>query len=281
VTHRTVPDALENEDYIRNGKRGVMVFHTYSVKADRQKSIHVNLYTRQIIQYYDAMKRTFMCDEIAHINRAQSNNCLIELQLRKSMGMGMHSRIKKLVFVNELMAHRFHQCVDFMNDSGKHVRDAFHVIDYRGNGLITASDLSKAFAKVDLKASAEDINQMLSLSTAQYGLFDFHDFFHLFLETFVCNLRSCLQEWLMISNNTTHIIQEDMFQVDNDNTSSNSNMLSKIETSFQAIPGEQVSITPSENVHWCVYPGKACKFPYRVPGVMYVTNYRVILYSLR
>ena len=280
-----MPDALENEEYIKNGKRGVMVFHTYSVKADRQKSIHVNLYTQQIIQYYDAMKRTFMCDEICHINRAQSNNCLIELQLKKK-SMGMHSRIKKLLFVNETMAHRFHQCVDFMNDSGKHVRDAFHAIDYRGNGLITASDLMKAFAKVDLIASSVDIDHMLSLSTAQYGLFDFHDFFHLFLESFVSNLRSCLQEWLTIANNT-HLTQEEVISPGADNNYQGSNnspsttCLSKVETSFQAIPGEQVAITPSENVHWCVYPGKTCKFPHRVPGVLYVTNYRVILYSLR
>ena len=266
------------------------MFHTYSVKADRQKSIHVNLYTQQIIQYYDAMKRTFMCDEICHINRAQSNNCLIELQLKKK-SMGMQSRSKKLLFVNETMAHRFHQCVDFMNDSGKHVRDAFHTIDYRGNGLITASDLMKAFAKVDLKASKEDINHMLSLSTAQYGLFDFHDFFHLFLESFVSNLRSCLQEWLTIAHNT-HITQDEVISPDASDNNSNSfssssstttttTCLSRVETSFQAIPGEQVAITPSENVHWCVYLGKTCKFPHRVPGVLYVTNYRVILYSLR
>ena len=71
----------DNEEYILNGTRGVVVFLTYSIKSDRQKALHIDLYSRNVIEYYDKVKRTFSCDDIYSINRPIDNNCLIGYKL--------------------------------------------------------------------------------------------------------------------------------------------------------------------------------------------------------
>lgn len=208
----------ENEDYILNGARGVVSFQTYSIKSDRQKAIHINLYTRQMIEYYDNIKRTLSCDDIYSINRPNDNNCLIELQLQKSMGR----KTKKIIFASDTMAHRFHQYIEFLHDSGKQVKESFHQIDYRNTSVISGTDLSRALARIDLKASDEDIHNMLMLSSDPNGLFDYHDFFHLLVHSFVANLHDCLQEWLIIA--TSKALDA-------------STNLSKIDTSLNHLPG--------------------------------------------
>lgn len=104
------------------------------------------------------------------------------------------------------------------------------------------------------------------MGTGKDGVFDYSDFLHLFFNSFVSNLRQCLQEWLIQATTSS-----------NDSTSS----LAKVDTSLDAISGEVIAFAPTERVHWCVMGGKHCKYPQHIPGVMYATNYRIVLFALR
>ena len=106
----------------------------------------------------------------------------------------------------------------------------------------------------------------LATGTAADGAFDYSDFIQLFFNSFVSNVRQCLQEWL---------IQATASATDT------SSSLAKVDTSLDALPGEVIAYAPTERVHWCIYAGKACKHPQYIPGVMYATNYRIVLFALR
>jgi hypothetical protein len=100
------------------------------------------------------------------------------------------------------------------------------------------------------------------------GFFDYSDFMHLFFNSFVSNVRQCLQEWLIQATASAN--------------DSSSTALAKVDTALDCIPGEVIAFAPTERVHWCVYGGsKPCKYPLHIPGVMYATNYRIVLFALR
>jgi hypothetical protein len=82
-------EVVENEDYINNGARGVIVFRAMSARTERQKVLHVNLYRAQVVQYYDSGKRTFQCDDIQSVNRVSDNHVLVEVR----RGMGTHVKV--------------------------------------------------------------------------------------------------------------------------------------------------------------------------------------------
>ena len=149
-------DIVEDEEYIRSGTRGVIVFKTYSVKTDKEKTLHLHLYKAQVVQYYEKVKRVYSCDEMLSINRNADNNVVIEI--KKPMAIQTH--IKKIIFQNEEMAQKFISYIEFINGSGAQIKQAFNAIDYKRTGIISRSDLVKALAKVDLKASQEDADIM-------------------------------------------------------------------------------------------------------------------------
>lgn len=132
------------------------MFKTYSVRSDREKIIHVNLYKGQFIQYYDNKKRTYQCEDIQSITRNSDNNVVIEV--KKSMTLQTHC--KKIIFDTDQLAHQFHQYIEFINESGRCTRTAFNQIDYRRTGFISCPDLRRALARVDLQVSEQDIINM-------------------------------------------------------------------------------------------------------------------------
>ncbi len=102
----------------------------------------------------------------------------------------------------------------------------------------------------------------IQFGAAGFDCVDYYGFFHMFLFSYVSNLRECLQEWL------TRATAEKDSGVGN-------NPLLKL------LPGEIVTFAPNERLHWSVFGGKSCKQPFFVPGVMYMTNYRIVLISTR
>ena len=149
-------EVVENDDFIANGQRGIVVFKTYSVKSDRQKILHLNLYKAQVVQYYENKKRTYLCEEFHSITRNSDNNVLIEI--KKPLTLQTH--YKKIIFESDQLAHQFHQYIDFINESGRSTKAAFNQIDYKRTGIISCPDLRTALARVDLKASEQDIINM-------------------------------------------------------------------------------------------------------------------------
>lgn len=149
-------EGADSEEYINNGQRGIVVFKTYSVKSDRVKILHLNLYKAQIVQYCDSRKRTYQCEDIQSITRNSDNNVVIEI--KKNMNLQVH--VKKIIFETDQMAHQFHQYIEFINESGKCTKSAFNQIDYKRTGIISCPDLRRALARVDLPVSEQDIINM-------------------------------------------------------------------------------------------------------------------------
>ena len=104
------------------------------------------------------------------------------------------------------------------------------------------------------------------MGTGKDGSFDYSDFIHMFFNSFVSSLRQCLQEWLIQATASS---------------SDSSTSLAKVDTALDALPGEIIAFAPTERVYWCVLGGKHCKYPQHIPGVMYATNYRIVLFALR
>ncbi len=75
------------------------------------------------------------------------------------------------------------------------------------------------------------------------------------------NLRECLQEWL---NQATGYKEE-----------------FKMDLSFRCLPGEMITFATNEKIYWYFAGGKLPKHPHFIPGVFYVTNYRLVLFSGR
>lgn len=123
----------------------------------------------------------------------------------------------------------------------------------------------------------------LSMGDSGPNSFDYCDFFHLFINSFVSNLRECLQEWLMqaLSNMQPAVARSQ--SIGGDSPHRLSEAVSLIDETFalHAVPGEVIAFAPRERIHWGVYAGRSCKQPHLVPGMMYATNYRVVLFSLR
>lgn len=104
------------------------------------------------------------------------------------------------------------------------------------------------------------------MGTGKDGVFDYVDFVHLFFDSFVSNLRQCLQEWLIQATTSA---------------TDSATSLAKVDTSLDAMAGEVIAFAPTERVYWCIFGGKHCKHPQLIPGVMYATNYRIVLFALR
>ena len=149
-------EIADSEDFIANGQRGIVVYKTYSVKSDREKILHLNLYKAQIVQYYDSRKRTYQCEDVQSISHNSDNNIVLEVK----RNMNLQSHFKKIIFPNDQLAHEFHQYIEFMNESGKSTKSAFNQIDYKRTGIISGPDLKRALAKVDLDATEQDISNM-------------------------------------------------------------------------------------------------------------------------
>lgn len=249
----------ETEEYIFNGQSGVLVFKTTHHRSGITRMIHINLFNGIVMQYsHRSRKRLAHCTDIENISRDTGHT--VSFEIKKN---GLLQRHKKLVFENEADAARFHKYVEFFNECGTNVRKSFNKIDAGKTGTITFTDLRLALEKVDLPASDEDVRKMLGISAPDdESVFSYEDWFHLFTDSFVSNLRECLLEWM---------IQATSGKVDTAQSSSY----------FYPLPGEVVAFAPNERVYWCVFGGKITKNTHFLPGWFYVTNFRLVLFSAR
>ena len=100
--------------------------------------------------------KVIFCGDIHGIARHSSNEVIMEIKKISDI----NARYKKLIFVDESTAGRFHHYVEFISETGKVVRAAFQLIDYRKMGKICREDLKKAMLRVDLIVADQDIEKM-------------------------------------------------------------------------------------------------------------------------
>lgn len=260
---------LEDEDYIRNGHRGVIVFTAYCVNTDTNKTFHIHLYSGQLFQYTARRRKKFYCSNIQSMSLREADHNLI-VDVKKSQAVGIHQ--KRFMFETDAEAFSFQKYVEFRNDAGQVIRMAFDLIDRKGTKVITANSLRAALNMVDLSASEDDIKSMLLLKCGPGNgeFYDFHSFFHLFMDNsvLVSNLRECLQEWL--------------YQARFDKSVRCKTLATKallLDNPQSTLQGEEL-VHVIDKVRWCVNVGKSSShLPY--PGAVYVTNFRIIFVTTR
>ena len=140
-----------------NGHRGIIVFIANSARKNRSRLIlHIHLQKGLIVQYSDTKKKVILCDEICNISRISGREISMEIKVEININL----YIKKLLFNDEVSAGKFHQYIEFIMESGKHIRKAFSLIDTRKTMKISAFDLRKGLVRVDLDIKEEDITSM-------------------------------------------------------------------------------------------------------------------------
>jgi hypothetical protein len=99
----------------------------------------------------------------------------------------------------------------------------------------------------------------LSLQGGNGDIFQFHDFFHLFVDYDLSTTRECLLAWLYQANKT---VDEDGHKIS--------------DNEFLLLAGEQIKNTV-DKARWVVYTGGKTKDLVTYGGKCYITNYRICL----
>ena len=181
----------EDDEFIRNGTRGIIVSKCFCLKTERMKTFHLHLYSGSIYQYTDGRRKVQHCADISNILVRNDHVVVLDMKRR-----GMAVAQKRYAFSDEECARKYQKYIDFRNDTGQVVRASFDAIDRRGVKLITIGTLQQALRTVDLDVNDDDTKIMLLLNNGNGEYYDFQDFVAVFIDTQVSSLRECLQEWL-------------------------------------------------------------------------------------
>lgn len=150
-------EVVEDELFIANGQRGIIVFKTVSNRSQRPKSLHVNLFRQQITIYSsERTKKVYSCDDVTNVTRYADS--VVGVDIKRSMALQL--RQKRICFESEGMAHRFHMYVEYIKESGKIIKAAFMQIDFKKSGFISEANLMKALERVDLTVTPEQAVMM-------------------------------------------------------------------------------------------------------------------------
>ena len=61
------PQISEDENFIKNGHRGIIVLKCHCLKSDKQKILHLHLYSGQLSQFTDGKRKIGLCSDICGI----------------------------------------------------------------------------------------------------------------------------------------------------------------------------------------------------------------------
>ena len=147
-------NSSEDENYVRSGQRGIVVFKCHCLKSDRQKILHLHLHSGQIFQYSEGKRKVGMCSDICGIFIRSDFSVVIDVKRNRGV-------VRKIyVFDSQESAFLYQKYIDFRNDIGVAVRCAFDAIDRRGAKLITPQLLLIALKCNDLSTTEDDIKAM-------------------------------------------------------------------------------------------------------------------------
>ena len=166
--------------------------------ASADVTIHVNLYSGIVRIFNGPRRKKYKCNDL--INLIRGSECTIQVESKKALSSGPII----LRFPARELACDFQQYVEYIQDCGEVLRNAFDIIDRHGTGVITEDSLYIALSSQDIIFNEQDISDMLRLSAQKR--FDFSDFFHVLLGTPVYSLFSCLSEWMRKAKKSMEIV---------------------------------------------------------------------------
>lgn len=254
--------------YVAKAERGVVVLKATNHMSESSSSsiqslyIHIDLYSNSIRQYIGKRCKHYRCEDIQSLNyRVHDRTCFFDVKRSNDSNI-IH---KKFVFENGNDGERFKQYIDFLKDYGYIIRVAFDYIDRKSTRILSCQSLQAALSSLDIQSSVELVQSMLRLDGGDGISYDYHNFFHLFMNSKVYNVRDCLLEW----------IHQTVLPVDN---SKESTMLFHDNINIELLPGEILS-TYFTNIRWSTGCSKSSGFILYYKGILHVTNYRLILTS--
>eukprot|EP01038_Epipyxis_sp_PR26KG_P006334 gene6334-8721_t len=242
-------------DAVKNNKKGT------------PKSLCVHLYKGIVFSVLDRgniKKKQLSVADIQTITRTNENTVTLELKAPSDMQV----TLKTIRFCDEENATKFQKYVEVLCEFGTQIRLAYDQINQRKEQSITALDIKIALNRVDLKVSDEELVKMLYFNKPDGNGLEYGDFFNIFLDSPVYSLRDCLEEWLIQATNNpsdSHL-QDTNLDI----------------PQIPLLPGEIITLTYDEKFYYKVNCGlKPLQNIYQLPGIMYVTNYRIVIKSLR
>lgn len=274
-------DNYEDEAFIKNGTRGIIVYTSLSIRTGKKKMVHLNLYKNTITQYHDSgkKKKSISCSDI--INISNYTDRIIYVEYKGAMEVQTHT--KRFMFENELTTINFINQINLLHEFGKILKYSFNQIDISKTGRIDRDNLRIALNKVDLNDISEDsITKMLDYGTSGYDYIDFFNFFHIFINSYVANLRDCLLEWYILAT-------EDSSSLTVPLSNKRLKIISEIYSlkllenlkNVKLLPGEILKFITTDRLYFAVFVGKYSKQPYCQPGIVVTTNFRIVLVSTR
>lgn len=266
----------DDQGFIQNGERGVLVFNVYCVKTDRGKTFHVHLYDGTIVQYMEKSKKIFNCSNILSISIRNDHNVVIDIQKNH----GIAKKQKRYIFDSDENASIFKRYIEYINEYGSVIRSAFDIMDRKKTQLITMTSLRSALGALDIHFNEGRMRDMLSIGNGDGNFMDYDSFFHIFFENPVSNIRECFLEWLQISQtNSSNSVElnGESGELDEDG---NFYQLNKTSSHIETLSGEIIS-NVVEKIRWCIVSSRQNGTFRTVPGTLFITNYRIVISSSR
>jgi hypothetical protein len=126
----------------------------------------------------------------------------------------------------------------------------------------------------------------MKFANADEDWIDYNNFFHIFLQSYVTSLREVLQEWVTLAmdegDRSTKLQLSSPFAAMASFCSTSSvTAVANISTQFYLLPGEMIILEPKERLYWSISTSKNVKEPVFFHGLLYLTNFRIIVTSQR
>jgi len=258
-------DQVVTEEYIKNGKPGVIVFHNVKcMKTGLFKTFHLHLYDVTLTQFTGLISKKYPCTDIVDVSKSSKIDepDIVVIKVKHNMKM---ASLKKFAFDLEINYSKFKHYIIQLKDIGGYAKQAFDRIDVRNSGCIYPSNLRDALYGLGLKATDDDIANMLSISDDDSSqVCHYEEFYHLFAKLEVTSVRECLHSWLYQAKAAQHTDEQVEFRRNH------------VIQGVKRLPGEEILLT-IDKCRWSIYYGFKPKKNELFSGRVYITSYRVYL----
>jgi hypothetical protein len=215
------------------------------------------------------------CSDIEKVSLSGRSSVILEFHT--SIGI---NKVKRYHFETAEEAASFQTYIEYRNEYGECIRDAFNFVDVKRTGSITRVTLHAALTAEDLQPTEEDLEVMFELASGRTDLaaINFFDFFHVFFGTPMHTVRSCLLEWLyqarLLARNKT-------LQGETTGAYVEKPAASLSAEGVRLLPGEE-AIATEPHLRWMMGTGRGVQeAATETSGTIQLTNYRVIFQSTR
>lgn len=112
-------NANNDEQFVQNGGRGIVVFKAFCAKTERNKVFHLHLHSGHIHQYVDKKRKVFHVHDVISINhRPIEKKHYYFIDIKKHNDVSV--RQKKYIFDDEEKGSQFKKALEFRKEYGSY-----------------------------------------------------------------------------------------------------------------------------------------------------------------